>query len=152
MRTSSRIRNAARFAVAAAAVAGLTAAGQSTAQAAPSPAALAATVTASPSTGVADGQRVTVSVTGLSPEAMLGQCAFPSGTLVCNPTSMVQFPTDAAGNGTRTITVRKSFQGYTLADDGSVRPWGNVTCGTATPCSIGATDGVQIVVTALSFR
>ena len=141
----------ARLALVPVAVLAMAIAGQTAAQAAPAEQAAAApSVTVTPSTGLTDGQRVTVAVTGLTPEAAVGQCTYAEEGPVCNPGSWVQFRTND-GNGSTTVPVRQSFEGYTVAEDGTFAYWGTVDC-TRLACVVGATDGVSVVFAALAFR
>lgn len=150
MRSNSRIRHAVRVTAMAVAVAGLVAAAQSTARAAEKPATSAASVEVTPATELVDGQTVQVAVTGLWPQspAFAGQCAFPGDVVVCDPNGMVEFATDAAGNGSTTFAVRKTFLGYS---DSTGEPWGDVDC-TAVPCAVVATDGLTFGSALISFR
>ncbi|GAA4447476.1 enediyne antibiotic chromoprotein [Phytohabitans houttuyneae] len=148
MRSNSRIRRAVRLALVPVAVLAMALAGQSAAQAA-EPEAAAASISVSPSTGLTDGQSVTASVTGLSPEAAVGQCTFVSNDVVCDPGSWVQFPT-SGGNGSSALTVHQSFEGFTVAEDGTFAYWGTVDC-TVLPCVVGGTDGLVVVTAAISF-
>lgn len=148
MQSTSRIRRAVRLALVPVAVLAMALAGQSSAQAAEQ-AAAAATISVSPSSGLADGQSVTVSVTGLSPEAAVGQCTYVSSEVVCDPGSWVQFPT-SGGSGSAALTVHQSFEGFTVAADGTFAYWGTVDC-TVLPCVVGGTDGLVVVTAAISF-
>ena len=148
MHSSSRVRRAVRLALVPIAVLALAlAAAPSAAHAAAQQA--AASISVSPSTGLTDGQQVTASVTGISPEAAVGQCTFVSNSVVCDPGSWIQFPT-SGGSGSTAIAVHQSFEGFTVAEDGTFTYWGTVDC-TVLPCVLGATDGLVVVTAAISF-
>lgn len=103
----------------------------------------AAGVTVTPSTGLSDGASVTVDVTGFgAAEAVsVTECAGDpaAGTLVCDVAGIKQFTTDAAGAGSTTFTVKKTFQG--LDQSGAAV---DVNCATiAGGCFIGASNEAQ---------
>ena len=112
-----------------------------------------ATLTASPSTGLHDGDSVTLSAAGFggNQDLVALECASPSaGVTVCDPTGQVLLHTDASGAASASATVHRTFTGY--LPDGTV--WGSVDCTTAAGgCGFGATNGdaSQSATTAISF-
>ncbi|MFC4607892.1 enediyne antibiotic chromoprotein [Streptomyces maoxianensis] len=112
----------------------------------------AAGVAVTPSTGLSDGARVAVDVTdfGAGEAVSVSECAGTPGTasLVCDVAGIKQVTTDAAGAGSTTTTVKKTFQGQ----DQSGNPV-TVDCATvAGGCFIGASDQAQAYATAaISF-
>jgi hypothetical protein len=112
-----------------------------------------ATLTASPSTGLHDGDTVTLSVAGFAGNADLValECASPSaGVTVCDPTSQALLHTNAGGTASAPATVHRTFTGY--LPNGTV--WGSVDCTTAAGgCGFGVTNGdaSQSATTTISF-
>ncbi|MEV6350755.1 enediyne antibiotic chromoprotein [Actinoplanes sp. NPDC051851] len=108
----------------------------------------APSVTATPSTGLTDGQTVTVDVTGYPANAGLiaAQCALPeSGVQVCDWADAAFFAADDNGDGTASLVVRTTFDGNT--SDG--QPYGSIDCSTVTGgCLIGAIDTAYTTETA----
>ncbi|MGW7409815.1 enediyne antibiotic chromoprotein [Streptomyces sp. NPDC054833] len=92
------------------------------------PAAMAASpvVSVSPATGLADGQQVTLTASGLTPNTVfhVGQCAFVEPTKYgCDATTAKDVVSDAQGKVNTTLVVHSSFQAVVTAD-GQV--WGTV--------------------------
>ncbi|RJQ75869.1 enediyne antibiotic chromoprotein [Amycolatopsis panacis] len=106
--------------------------------------------TVTPSTGLADGATVSVAVSGFGAgqNVFVTECAGAAATLVCNVDGISQLTTDAAGAGSTTTKVAKSFQGK----DQSGKPV-TVDCTTvAGGCLIGASNEAQERATAaISF-
>jgi hypothetical protein len=96
-------------------------------------------ITVSPSTGLTDGQSVTVTGTGYTPSnenVWVGQCAAPPrDPAVCDHESAHQVFVQVDGNGgfTTTITAHETFQGATDANPGDPIP---VDCRVASGCFI----------------
>jgi len=94
-------------------------------------------VTASPSTGLTDGQSVQVSATGLTPGSSYGfdECAYvgTNNQLACAQDT-VPVTADANGNASSSLTVHESFQAYV---GGTL--WGTIDCST-TQCYAGIGD------------
>jgi neocarzinostatin family protein len=130
---------------------GFAAVGQQAAVAA-TPGQAAFSVTATPSTGLSDGDVVSVSVSGFGAGEVVyaGQCAEPSaGVKVCGQ-EVLQITTNASGTGTGSLTAHRTFAAVTW--DG--QPWGTVDCGTvAGGCQISAgSSATRNAVTPISFR
>ncbi|MFF5207156.1 enediyne antibiotic chromoprotein [Streptosporangium sp. NPDC000396] len=142
-----------KLGVAAALALGLTTALQSGAGAAVPPTGTAApAISVTPSTALGDGQTVSVSVTGLSPNTVyhLGQSAFvQSNVLAYNQPDSRDVTTDGSGAVTATLTVRRTFQGRTGSEG---TPVGTVDCG-AVVCSIGVGNSAgEGAGTPIAFR
>ncbi|MCX4681843.1 enediyne antibiotic chromoprotein [Streptomyces sp. NBC_01433] len=119
MTATNKLGLIARIGATAAVAAGLALAVQPSAMA-------AAAVTVSQSTGLSDGQQISVTATGLTPNTQfqVGQCAVVEpGKFGCDKTTSVNVTADATGKITSPITVHTSFQAVVGAD-GTV--WGNV--------------------------
>ncbi|WP_242902773.1 enediyne antibiotic chromoprotein [Actinomadura terrae] len=102
----------------------------------PAQAAAAATVTVTPNTGLQDGQSVTLSATGLTPNSAqhLGECTLtPDNQPACLDLGTIQSQAD--GSASTTLTVHKTFE----AKVGDT-PYGTVDCATAALCFIGVSD------------
>lgn len=131
MTSSSRIR---RFGLAASAVAfGLVLV------ASPLASASAASITATPATGLSDGDSITATVAGFGAgeKVVVAECAAPGGTQVCDWAGNRELTTDAAGNGSVGTTARATFLGFN--PDGSV--YGTVDCKTVEGgCVLGAVN------------
>ncbi|SBT46868.1 enediyne antibiotic chromoprotein [Micromonospora narathiwatensis] len=122
--------------IAAVATLGLTAAASAPAAAAPKkPVAAVPTVTVTPSTGLADGQVVTVRASGLRPSTVyhIGECAIVGEDLPCNGAETIHVASTATGTLSASLPVRRVYQG-TLGPEAT--PWGTVDCGKM-PCGIG---------------
>ncbi|MGY3677127.1 enediyne antibiotic chromoprotein [Streptomyces sp. TE33382] len=120
MTATNKLGLIARIGATAAVAAGLALAVQ------PSAMAAAAAVTVSQSTGLSDGQQISVSATGLTPNTQfqVGQCAVVEpGKFGCDKTTSVNVTANAQGQINSSITVHSSFQAVVGAD-GSV--WGTV--------------------------
>ncbi|MFI2652186.1 enediyne antibiotic chromoprotein [Micromonospora fulviviridis] len=121
------------------AVLGLTAAASAPAAAAPKPKpvkiAAAPAVTITPSTGLVDGQVVTVKATGLRASTVyhIGECAIIGAEMPCNGAETLHVSSNAQGNLTTNLTVRRVFAG-TLGPEAT--PWGTVDCKTS-QCGVG---------------
>lgn len=108
------------------------------------PSAMAASpvVSVSPATGLADGQQVTVTASGLTPNTVfhVGQCAFVEPTKYgCDATTAKNVVSDAQGNVNTTLVVHTSFQAVVTAD-GQV--WGTVDAKTVqTQAGLGSDAG-----------
>ncbi|MEU1969440.1 enediyne antibiotic chromoprotein [Micromonospora sediminicola] len=101
-------------------------------------------VTVTPSTNLADGQVVTVSVNGFGANETLyiGQCTdIDATTFVCDEPGLpsVSVTTDATGSGTTTVTVHRTFDGYLV---GSGSTWGSVDC-SQLACYLGVGNATQ---------
>jgi hypothetical protein len=109
-------------------------------------------VTVTPSTGLADGQTVTVAATGFGANeaVFVTECAGDpaAGTLVCDVAGITQFTTDATGAGSTTTTAKETFQGQDQSGNAVT-----VDCTTvAGGCLIGASNEAQERATAaISF-
>jgi hypothetical protein len=93
-------------------------------------------VTASPSSGLADGQSTQIAATGLNPGTtyFVNECAYVgTGQLACSQ-SAVTVTAAADGTAGTPLTVFKTFQAYT----GST-VYGTVDCST-TQCLVGVGD------------
>ncbi|PRH79867.1 macromomycin [Streptomyces solincola] len=122
MNAKTSFRTATRVVAAAGLAAGLALAVQPAAVAAPS----APVVAVSPASALADGQQVSVTASGLTPNTVfhLGQCAFVEpGKYGCNAETGKDITSDASGKINTTFTVRSSFTAVVTAD-GAV--WGTV--------------------------
>lgn len=102
---------------------------------------VAPAVTVSPSTGIADGAEISVIASGLRANTSyhVGQCAvvdFSNFTLACNAADSLDVTTDADGNVSTAITVRRVYDGVVGAEG---RPWGEIDC-TDVDCGIGLAD------------
>jgi ferredoxin len=126
---ANKTRFLAKLGAAAAVAAGLAFTGQAAASADPGP-----SLSVTPSTGLADGAVVTVSVTGAGANEAYGiaQCADVSGVMACNAATATGFTSDAGGAATFPLTVNAVFEGST--PDGS--PAGTVDC-TTVACYVG---------------
>lgn len=96
-------------------------------------------VTVTPSTGLSDGQAVTVSGTGLEPNTVYhaAQCvAIDPATVVCNTPDVTDVTSGGDGTATTSLTVRRTFNG-TIGIGGP--PWGPVDC-TEVQCFVGLGD------------
>jgi hypothetical protein len=119
----------AKFGVATAVVAGgLTLAAQPAAFAAAAPG-----FSVTPATGLSDGSKVTVAITGAAAGEQFAvvQCATVNTALACNKATATMVTTDASGSNSSPFTVHKSFQGVT-PEGGTV---GTVDCAT-TACYV----------------
>ncbi|WP_051467889.1 enediyne antibiotic chromoprotein [Actinomadura oligospora] len=97
--------------------------------------AAAPAATATPSTGLTDGQSVAVSATGLTPNSVqnLGECTLtPANEAAC--VSLGSTTSAADGSANASVTVHKTF---TATVGGTV--YGNVDCGVV-QCFIGISD------------
>lgn len=109
-------------------------------------------VTVTPSTGLTDGQSVTVAASGFgaSQTVYATECAGDpaAGTLVCDVAGITPFTTDATGAGSTTATAKKTFQGQDQAGNAVT-----VDCTTvAGGCLIGVSNEAQDRATAaISF-
>jgi hypothetical protein len=121
-----------------------------------SPAAFAAgeapSLTASPSTGLSDGQSIAVSVAGFSADTGVdvAECAgMPGSSLVCDVRDQVSLTSDASGAGSTTLTVYDTFPGTDI--NGNVT---TVDCATVTGgCFVGArTASQEYAAAAISFQ
>ncbi|HEX8629936.1 MAG TPA: enediyne antibiotic chromoprotein [Catenuloplanes sp.] len=116
----------------------------------------AAAISATPSSGLVNGQSIEVAVTGFGAGANLyvGQCAYltvDKASPVCDLSSSQQVVADAAGAGSAPLTVHSSFEGTDVATGESV---GLVDCGTvAGGCVVNAVseDFSAFAVTDVSF-
>jgi hypothetical protein len=95
-------------------------------------------ITVSPSTGLVDGQSVTVTGTGYTDPGdpvWVGQCSNASDPAVCDHELAHQVFVQVDGNGgfTTTITVHETFQGATDANPGDPIP---VDCRVAPGCFV----------------
>jgi hypothetical protein len=112
----------------------------------------AAGVTVTPSTGLSDGQAVTVAASGFGADetVYVTECAGDpaAGTLVCDVAGITQFTTDATGAGSTTTAAKKTFDGL----DQTGNPV-TVDCGTVDGgCLIGVSNEAQDRATAaISF-
>lgn len=109
----------------------------------------AAGVTVTPSSGLSNGDTVSVSLTGFGPNTAVfaGECAYISPDQVACPAGdPVQLTTDADGAASTPLTVQASFEGFLL--DGTAV--GTVDCHIA-QCVIGTSDaagnGAQQTIT-----
>ncbi|MGW4276541.1 enediyne antibiotic chromoprotein [Streptomyces seoulensis] len=125
-----------RLGAAAAVAAGLAVAVQ------PSAMAASPVVSVSPATGLADGQQVTLTASGLTPNTVfhVGQCAFVEPTKYgCDATTSKDVVSDAKGNVNTTLAVHSSFQAVVTADR---VVWGTVNAKTtATQVGLGSDTG-----------
>ncbi|MEV0887838.1 enediyne antibiotic chromoprotein [Streptomyces microflavus] len=131
MSAKNKLALAARLGATAALAVGLAVSFQPSASAAAAPA-----VSVSPASGLSDGQQVTVTATGLTPNTVfhLGHCAFVEpGKYGCDKTTAKDVVSDAQGKVNTTIVVRSSFDAVVTAD-GAV--WGKVDA-KATPTQVG---------------
>ncbi|MEZ0071431.1 enediyne antibiotic chromoprotein [Planotetraspora sp. GP83] len=112
-------------------VGGLTLASQPSAFAAAAP-----SFSVTPSTGLSDGNNVTVSITGAGPGEKFSviQCATVNAQLACNGETAKTVTADASGSVSSSFVVRRSFQG-TAPESGT--PVGPVDCAT-TACYVSA--------------
>ncbi len=133
MRVKSKTKEMARLGAGATAAVGLAIAFTPLAGAASAEPGLSVT----PSSGLSDGETVSVSATGFVPESTLsvGQCASVDGAPACPAGEPLQLTTDADGAATTPLTVQKTFEGYRF-DGTSV---GMVDC-TVDECFVGAGD------------
>ncbi|MFV2104016.1 enediyne antibiotic chromoprotein [Micromonospora sp. LOL_024] len=135
---------------------GLTVTGSAPAAGAPTkpgeaPAPAAPMVTATPATGLADGQVVTVDAAGLRPNTVfhIGQCAIVGNEMPCNDAETVSVSTTASGTLSTKLPVRLTYR-RTLGPDGT--PWGVVDC-SGVPCGIGMFNNLgEGTGVAISFR
>ncbi|MGW1296315.1 enediyne antibiotic chromoprotein [Streptomyces sp. NPDC002533] len=108
----------------------------------PSASAAAPAVSVSPASGLSDGQQVTVTATGLTPNTVfhLGHCAFVEpGKYGCDKTTAKDVVSDADGKVNTTIVVHSSFDAVVTAD-GQV--WGKVDAKTTqTQVGLGSDTG-----------
>ncbi|MCE7079481.1 enediyne antibiotic chromoprotein [Streptomyces sp. ST2-7A] len=96
----------------------------------------APSVTVTPTSGLSDGDTVTLSATGLTPGDLyhVGQCAFVEEWVYgCNAATSVDAVANAAGEVKVTLRVNKSFEAVVGAE---TVPWGTVDC-TVTQCMAG---------------
>ncbi|MEU7800536.1 enediyne antibiotic chromoprotein [Micromonospora arborensis] len=97
-------------------------------------------ITATPATGLTDGQLVSVTTSDYPANSgvIAAQCALPEpGVQVCDWANAAFFGTDDSGEGTSSLVVRVTFDGNT--PDG--QPYGSIDCSTvAGGCLIGAID------------
>ncbi|MEV4920263.1 enediyne antibiotic chromoprotein [Streptomyces tirandamycinicus] len=122
MTVKNKLGLATRITAATAVAAGLALAVQPSALAA----ATAPVVSVSPASGLTDGQQVTVTATGLTPNTVfhLGHCAFVEPEKYgCDATTAKDVVSDASGKVNTTITVHSSFEAV-VTSDGAV--WGTV--------------------------
>lgn len=80
--------------------------------------AAAAAITATPSSGLVDGQTITVSGTGYTPGSQLGvaECDLDFAKRVaCNQATQLQVTVGQDGTFTTAFTVKKSFVGHDMA-------------------------------------
>ena len=127
------MRNSFRVGVTAAAALGLALLGAGTALAA-SP-----TETVTPSTGLTDGQQVSVSGSGFAANAAITvfECASNQSNPACDAADEQQVTADATGAFTVTLTVRSGFEGtnpLTGADAGAV------DCTASPGCAVASLD------------
>lgn len=102
----------------------------------PSALAAAPVVTVTPASGLADGAKVTLSATGLTPGTVYhaGQCAFVEpGVYGCNAGTGVDLTADAQGKVSAQIVVKSTFQAVVGS---ATDPWGSVDCKTIS-CQVG---------------
>nr|CEL19944.1 hypothetical protein [Kibdelosporangium sp. MJ126-NF4]CTQ97168.1 hypothetical protein [Kibdelosporangium sp. MJ126-NF4] len=118
------------------------------------PAALAdaPSVTATPSTGLVDGQSVSAAVAGFAAgeEVIVAQCANPGGVVVCDWASTVHFNADGSGSGSASVTVHATYEGKTQTGE----VYGTVDCATIDGgCKVGAVNATYTTVayTPISF-
>ncbi|WP_432029295.1 enediyne antibiotic chromoprotein [Streptomyces sp. 1222.5] len=136
MTVKNKLGLATRIAATAAVAAGLAVAVQ------PSAMAASPVVSVSPTTGLTDGQQVTLTASGLTPNTVfhVGQCAFVEPTKYgCDATTSKDVVSDAQGKLNTTLVVHSSFQAVVSAD-GQV--WGKVDAKTtATQVGLGSDTG-----------
>lgn len=92
----------------------------------PSAMAAAPVISVSQTSGLADGQQVSVAATGLTPNTQftIGQCAaVEPGKFGCDKTTSVSVTANAQGAINSAITVHSSFEAVVNADG---TPWGIV--------------------------
>jgi len=95
-----------------------------------------AAVTVTPSTGLVDGQTVSVDATGLTPNSGqdLGECTLtPAQEAAC--TSLGSTTSDASGSASASVTVHKTFDAYV-----GTTFYGTVDCAAVDFCFIGISD------------
>ncbi|MFJ3906175.1 enediyne antibiotic chromoprotein [Streptomyces sp. NPDC090025] len=122
MITKNKLGLATRVVAATAVAAGLAL----TVSPAASAAAAAPVVAVSPASGLADGQQVAVTASGLTPNTVfhLGQCTFVEpGKYGCDAATAKDVVSDAQGKINTTIVVHSSFTAVVGADR---TPWGTV--------------------------
>jgi hypothetical protein len=133
-----RSKTLANFALSAAAAGAMALLGSSAASAAVA----APSVTASPATGLSDGQSISAAVAGYGAgePVSVAECAgTPGGSLVCDLQTQASVTTDAAGAGSTAFIVHNAFTGTDI--NGNTTP---VTCATvAGGCFIGTTNASQ---------
>ena len=127
------MRNSFRVGVTTAAALGLALLGAGTALAA-SPA-----VTVTPSTGLTDGQQVSITGSGFSANSTVTvlECAANMSNPSCDVADQLTVTSDATGAFTATLTVRASFEGanpLTGADAGAV------DCAVSPGCAVASFD------------
>ncbi|MBM2620136.1 hypothetical protein JIG36_31940 [Actinoplanes sp. LDG1-06] len=95
----------------------------------------AASMTASPSTGLRDGQTISITAAGLQVGTTytLGECGLVGEVFSCNGADLVTVRPDADGNARANLTVRIKFQG-SVGPDGTPGP--SVDC-TVVECGLG---------------
>ncbi|MEU5090330.1 enediyne antibiotic chromoprotein [Streptomyces sp. NPDC021356] len=108
------------------------------------PSAMAASpvVSVSPASGLADGQQVAVTASGLTPNTVfhVGQCAFVEPTKYgCDASTSKDVTSDAQGKVNTTLVVHSSFQAVVGADR---QVWGTVDAKTTqTQVGLGSDAG-----------
>ncbi|ALG08589.1 enediyne antibiotic chromoprotein [Kibdelosporangium phytohabitans] len=118
----------------------------------PSALADAPSVTATPSTGLADGQTVSAAVAGFAAgeEVIVAQCAQPGGVIVCDWANTSRFNVDDSGSGSGALVVHAAYQGTTQTGE----PYGTVDCATVEGgCKVGAINATYttLAATPISF-
>ncbi|MFD3728491.1 enediyne antibiotic chromoprotein [Streptomyces sp. NPDC058671] len=138
MIVKNKLGLATRVAAATAVAAGLALTLQPSASAAPT----APVVSVSPASALSDGQQVTVTASGLTPNTVfhLGQCAFVEpGKYGCDATTAKDVVSDAQGKVNTTMVVHSSFQAVVGADR---TVWGTVNAKTTqTQVGLGSDAG-----------
>lgn len=98
-------------------------------------------ISATPTTGLADGQRITVQGTGFAAgdEVWISECGLIGGVLRCSGDEgqVVSAVADAGGRVSAPLLVRTVFTGY----DENGQPAGQISCAEAPGCFVSASVG-----------
>ncbi|ANZ39800.1 hypothetical protein BBK82_30925 [Lentzea guizhouensis] len=114
----------------------------------------AGTISASPTSGLIDGQQITVRGSGFAAgdEVWISQCGTIGGLLRCSGAEgqVVSAVADASGSVSAQLLVRTTFTGY----DENGQPAGQIDCAQASGCFVSASVGTgpELNRVAISFR